>query len=142
SRLYPDCISAGHHRQIVPTVRADHRNLCDLLSVQRALTFTRAVGAVAASAQESSRAARLVLRSLQSRLRQCDAWLRELVASRDSENLSQLRSARCSRRWRGFLWRSTAEQLFAGGRPGVCFYPASIARRVFARAHRPGLSQD
>ena len=138
-RVYSDGVSSRHHRPIVSTVRAHDCDLRHLLRVQRAFAQSGAFGDVAPPAQENARPARLVLRSVQSRLRQRDARLRELVARRDSKSCAQFRVARRARGRRGSFWIAIAERLFAGGRSGLRLSRAAIARRLVARAHRPGL---
>ena len=91
--------------------------------------------------KKTPRPARLVLRSVQSRLRQRDAWLCELVAARDSESGAQFRIARRARGRRGLFRIAIAERFPAGRRSRLRLSRAAITRRVFARADRPGLSR-
>src|SRR5437016_4473343 len=82
------------------------------------------------------------LRSLQSRIRERNARIRELVASGDSKKFSGLRLTCSPCHWRALVWRKTAERFFAGRRPGLHLCRRAIARRRFTRADGPGMSQD
>src|SRR5207237_7505765 len=112
------------------------RYLCHLILVQRDLLQPGALIVAAAAAQEKPRAARLVLRPVQSRFRQRHPRVCKLVAGGDSKSCAQFRIAARSCDWRRFLWEKVAERLFAGGRSGLCFSRASIAGRIVARANR------
>src|SRR5205823_7306122 len=137
--LHSDRISPRYHRQIVSTVRSDNCDLGRLLRVQRALAQPGTFRAVTAPAQENPRAARLVLRTIQSRFRQRRPRVCKLVAGSDSENGAEFRTAARSCDWRRFFWEKVAEQLFARGRSGLRLSRASIAGRLIARAHRSSL---
>ena len=86
--VYSDGISSRHYRQVVSAVRAHDCYLRHFLRVQCALAEPGAFGHAAAAAKENARAARLVFRSIQSRLRQRNRRLRELVAARHPKELS------------------------------------------------------
>ena len=130
--IYSDGISSRDHRTLVSTVRANDCDLRHLLRVQRALAQSRAFSIAAAPAKENARSAWLVFRSIQSRVRQRNAWLREFVAPRDSKSGAQFRIARRARGRRGSVWIAIAERLFAGRRPGLRIHRAAITGRIVA----------
>ena len=132
----PTAFLPGITGRLYQQFAANDRDLGHLLRLQRALAQSGALGAAAAPAQENARPARLVFRSVQSRLRQRDARLCELVAARDSKSCAQLRVARRARGRRGTVWIAIAERIPAGRRSGLRLSRAAIARRRFARAHR------
>ena len=110
-----------------------------IFSAFNALSLSPALSALLLRpAKENARSARLVLRSIQSRLRQRNARLRELVAPRHSKSGAQFRAARRARGRRGTVWIAIAERLFAGRRSGLHFSRAAIAGRIVARANRSG----
>ena len=114
-----------------------------ILSAFNALSLSPAlVIVIAAAAKENARPARLVLRSIQSRLRQRDACLRKLVAPGHSKSCAQFRIARRVRSRCGPVWIAIAEWIPPGRRSRLRLSRASVTRRIVARTHRPGCAQD
>ena len=114
-----------------------------ILSAFNALSLSPAlVIVIAAAAKENARPARLVLRSVQSRIRQRDPRLRKLVAPGHSKSRAQFRIARRVRSRCGTVWIAIAEWIPAGRRSRLRLSRASITRRIVARTHRPGCAQD
>ena len=98
-----------------------------IFSAFNALSLSPAlVGAAASAAKKDAWPARLVFRLVQSRLRQRDARLRELVAARHSKGRAQFRVARCARGRRGIFRIALAELLPARRRPGLRLSRAAI----------------
>ena len=110
-----------------------------ILSAFNALSLSPAlVIVIAAATEENARPARLVLRSVQSRIRQRDPCLRKLVAPGHSKSRAQFRTARRVRSRCGPVWIAIAEWIFTGRRSRLRFSRASVTRRIVTRTHRPG----
>ena len=141
-RLHSHGVSSRDHRTFVSTVCPDDCDLSHLVRLQCAFTESGALIVVAASAKENARTARLVLRSIQSRLRQGDAWVSKLVAPGHSKSWAQLRVARRARSRCGTVWIAIAEWIPTGRRSRLRLSRASITRRIVTRTDRPGSAQD
>ena len=130
--IHSNGLSSRHHGSTVPTVCVNNCHLGHLFRVQRAVVESRVV-CVAASPEEKSVGPNwLVFRSIQSRVRQRNARLRELVAPGHSKGRPQFCVARRARGRCGFFRIQITEQLFAGRRSGLRFSGAAITGRGFA----------
>ena len=104
-----------------------------ILSAFNALSLSPALSCVvAAPEKEGPWTARLVLRSLQSRFRERDPRLCQLVSPAPFAKQCSVLLARCARGRRGIVWVALAEWIPTGRRSGLRLSRASVTRRIVA----------